>query len=584
MKQIDPQSLYEPLRRERLRYAGILLEIQRKRFELKAFANDDESCHCLVTHYPSWIYANFTGYDPAFLREVLQRYPMLELSFNLPPGAELHVAPIPGLEIKKPYHDYAYEGEPPAGPIDPHIRLLNANEYDLLLPLVKSPLELKEPGGRFFAWFEDGKAAGYLSSSPFIEDIWDMDINSPSHEISVKLFTAYAQNVRGQGSIPLCSGEDKNDAALREAGFAPCCTRHAFKYKKTDSYYTTEMGPKLTEWVINKIKRDYPDDVALLIGLQGCAMFGDGHGECFDYFVPATERGYELERSIVIGGVHHDLYNRDWARCERTANLDDWASFCLGAGVILYSRSPEDTARFEALRQQLKDNLADPEFTYRKALERLDAAMNLYRNMMFEERPEQVRMAAGYLFDHLLCAALYLNGCYKGPYHHHGWLTELAKCREQPEQFEAYCKAMLGAKSAGELKSVAHLMIQSARKFIAARKPAQAGPKYSTNYKWLAGWYAEMTLTWRRLRFYCGEGNADCALIDACTLQNECNAWSEEYGVPEMDILSAFDCDNLAALSAQAADVERRVGEWVATKHPLVPDYASFEEFAEANP
>jgi len=344
------------------------------------------------------------------------------------------------------------------------------------------------------------------------------------------------------------------------------------------------MGPKLTAWVIAKIKRDYPDDVALLVGVEGCAMFGDGHGECFDYFVPANKRGLGLERSIMIGGLHHDLYNRDWARCERTAGLDDWATFCLGSGEILYSRSPEDTARFEALRQKLKDNLANPAFVCRKALERLDAAMNLYRNMMFEERPHQVRMAAGYIFDHLLCAVLYLNGQYKGPFHHNGQWAELTKCKGQPEQFGAYYSAMLGAKGTGELRSIAHLMIQSTRKFIAAHKPVSQQDEFNTNLKWLAGWYAELSLTWRRLRRFCEAGDADCALIDACMLQDECNAMGEEYGLPETDILGAFDCDDLSKLSAQASEVEKRVGAWIAERTALVEEYASFEEFAEKNP
>ena len=51
-----------------------------------------------------------------------------------------------------------------------------------------------------------------------------------------------------------------------------------------------------------------------------------------------------------------------------------------------------------------------------------------------------------------------------------------------------------------------------------------------------------------------------------------------------MDILGAFDCDHLAALSAQATDVERRVGEWIAARVPLVEEYGTFEEFVEKNP
>ena len=46
----------------------------------------------------------------------------------------------------------------------------------------------------------------------------------------------------------------------------------------------------LTKWVIDKIEKEYKDDVALLIGIKGHATGGDCHGECFDYFIPATDK------------------------------------------------------------------------------------------------------------------------------------------------------------------------------------------------------------------------------------------------------------------------------------------------------
>jgi len=345
--------------------------------------------------------------------------------------------------------------------------------------------------------------------------------------------------------------------------------------------YTTEMGPKLTEWAVNKIKRDYPDDVALLVG-HGCSVAGDGHGECFSYFVPVTEKGYALEQEIYIGGVNHDLFPIDWARCERLANLDDGISFCLFNCTILYSRSPEDAARFEALRQRLRDNLANPAYIYPKALEQLDGAMNLYRNMMFEERPHQVRLAAGYIFHYLLMAVLYLNGRCQWPIHE-GTLPLLAQCAALPEHFAAYYQAMLSAKSAGELKSVAHLTIQTARKFIAGFQPEDK-EEQSKDYFWLANWYSEMSLTWRRLRHYCEQGNADAAFIDACMLQKECNVIAEEFGLPDYDLLSAFDSDDLSKFSKQANAIEEQIKAYVIETHGLIPQYATFEEFLENNP
>jgi len=346
--------------------------------------------------------------------------------------------------------------------------------------------------------------------------------------------------------------------------------------------YSTETGPRLTEWAINKIKRDYPSDVALLVA-NGCSVAGDGHGECFAYFVPATERGYGLEREIHIGGVNHDLFPIDWARCERLASLDDGISFCLFECEVLYSRCPEDAAKFEALRQRLRDNLANPAYVYPKALEQLDKAMNLYRNMMFEEGPHQVRLAGGYVLHYLLMAMLYLNGRCQWPIHE-GSLPLMAQCSVLPEHFAAYYQAMLSAKSAGELKSIAHLMIQTARKFIAGYQPKEEKEESSKDYQWLAAWYSEMSLTWRRLRFYCEAGNADAALQDGCMLQHECNIVAEEFGLSGLGFLGAFDSEHLAPLSKQATQVEEAIKAYVIQTHGLIPQYATFEEFAAENP
>ncbi|MBO4267431.1 MAG: hypothetical protein J5910_09630 [Lachnospiraceae bacterium] len=61
---------------------------------------------------------------------------------------------------------------------------------------------------------------------------------------------------------------------------------------------------KLTDWVIRKIETEYKDDVALLIAIRGHNTDDDQHGVCFDYFVPATERGNELTETFIIGGAY----------------------------------------------------------------------------------------------------------------------------------------------------------------------------------------------------------------------------------------------------------------------------------------
>ena len=107
----------------------------------------------------------------------------------------------------------------------------------------------------------------------------------------------------------------------------------------------------LTKWVINKIENEYKDDVALLIGIKGHSTDGDGHGECFDFFVPATDKSYQLSETFIIDGVGHDLYPRSWERIENSVNLNDMA-ILLDQATILYARSPEDAERFNDCKKR----------------------------------------------------------------------------------------------------------------------------------------------------------------------------------------------------------------------------------------
>ena len=338
-----------------------------------------------------------------------------------------------------------------------------------------------------------------------------------------------------------------------------------------------ETANRLTQWVIDKIKTEYPDDVALLVAVEGASTNGDGHGEPFDYFVPATERGYGLAQTFIIGGVGNDLYPRSWERCERTAELEDRATLCLGDAKILYARSKEDEERFESIRQKLFDNLADPEFTYKKALENLDVAMDLYRTMMFEERLWKVRCLAGYIHYYLKISVACLNGTYWKSWHW-GAIAAMTKWKELPERFVEYYQAILSASTTGELKSLAHLLIASSREFIARHKPERDESK-TLDYKWLADWYQELRTTWNRLYYFCETKDSDAAFIDACNLQNELSIIAEEFGLREMDLLGIFDMNDLGALSKRAADLENSIVAAIEEQNIKIRRYDTLEAF-----
>ena len=84
----------------------------------------------------------------------------------------------------------------------------------------------------------------------------------------------------------------------------------------------------------------------------------------------------------------------------------------LADAIILYAKSEEEVERFEKFRSQLLAHFADEGYMYRKALEKLDAVMEIHRTLVFEENLSQVRLGAGYIAYFLAMAVGYINGRY----------------------------------------------------------------------------------------------------------------------------------------------------------------------------
>lgn len=172
------------------------------------------------------------------------------------------------------------------------------------------------------------------------------------------------------------------------------------------------INEKLLHWVINKIEKEYKDDVCLLIGNSLLKLDEDRDDAAFDFFIPAKEKAYNLSKTFIIDGIGYDLYPRSWDCIENMANLEDYNPTLLGNAQILYYRNEEDKNRFLAMQEKLKKNLENPKFMYQKALEKLSVAMEIYKTMMFEDSIAKVRMAAGYIADCLSVAVAFINQTY----------------------------------------------------------------------------------------------------------------------------------------------------------------------------
>ena len=201
---------------------------------------------------------------------------------------------------------------------------------------------------------------------------------------------------------------------------------------------------------------------------------------------------------------------------------------------------------------------------------------------MFEDELYKVRMAAGYINYYLSLAVAYLNGTFFKD-RRYGQLPELVTMKAVPENFIEYYKAAINAKNASELKSLAHLIISTTRQFIASQKTGLATVPGNSNFKDLADWYQELSLTWRRIRYYCQINNSDAAFEDACFLQNELSIVSEEFRLRKMDLFGCFDAADLNELVNRAAELEHYIVSEIESHGIKLKKYDTLDAFISKN-
>ena len=348
-----------------------------------------------------------------------------------------------------------------------------------------------------------------------------------------------------------------------------------------------EIHP-LTKWAIQKIETLYKDDIALLIGIKGHTTDGDCHGECFDYFIPATDKGYELSQTFIIDGVGHDLYPRSWECVEASANLQDMAIVLTGA-TILYARSKEDVTRFKSLQQKLTDNLQNPDFIYGKALEALDKALDIYRSFMFEEKSYRARSEAVYIHLYLSQAVAYLNHTVTdSPIFNErqayditpeSILYHCSELQQVPDDFFYYARKLLCTREILPLREVVTSLIATTKIFILEKKPGTPADSNEINYENLADWYQELSLTWRRIRYFCKQGMIEKAYNDACYLQNELLYVAEEFKIPELNLLDSFVPEDLELLSLRSNRLEQIIRDLIKEHGISIKEYDSLSNF-----
>lgn len=328
----------------------------------------------------------------------------------------------------------------------------------------------------------------------------------------------------------------------------------------------------VTQWMINTIKEEYADDIALVAAHNTLRI--DDTQQAASYFIPITDRGRRFEQTFILENEGFDVWGIGWERMERFAELREYNITCLADAEVLYARTPEDRERFEALKRQQAENLNNPVLQRAHALEAFARAKEIYLEMLFAQE-SGVKFRAGYVMDYLARAIAFSYGGYFKRAQT-DQLAELAAMGKIPEGFAELYGEIFLERNDNVQKKQCYELIRMVERFL--NRP-EAETHTEKNFQDLADWYAELSYTWLRIRRYCGCGDVTKAYMWGAMLQNELNCVCEDFGLPPMELMCEFAAEDLKHFSAHADMLEQKMRQSIEAGGGKIREYQNREEF-----
>lgn len=335
---------------------------------------------------------------------------------------------------------------------------------------------------------------------------------------------------------------------------------------------------RAAEVLIEKIKKDYRDDVALVI-IMGSYIYNDTHGKSdLDlFFIPKTERGNKLGFTFIIDDIGFDFWPLSWERLERIANFEEKTTSIITEGKILYCSSQTDMERFQKIKSKASD-VTDRIKFIQKAKEKLDGAYKDYFKLNIARTFYDAGIyAIGIMYTVTFALAL-LNGITvkRG----RGKLKqEIFNMPLIPDNFSALYDAAFAVKDIDTLRDIYRKLICNTEALIFREEQ-----KYKKSVSFadaLNGFYEESINFYNKIYHACETGDKVTALFASVELTCEIKDALKVTDVsPKIlpDIINAYDPDNLNHLALSVKNHQTKFVELLTANGVVIRKFKGFNE------
>ncbi len=127
-------------------------------------------------------------------------------------------------------------------------------------------------------------------------------------------------------------------------------------------------------------------------------------------------------------------------------------------------------------------------------------------------------------------------------------------------------------------------LILTTQKFLSENAPSSELSniqRKERNFQDLADWYAELSYTWLRIRHYAQEQDAVKVYMWGIMLQEEPNNVCADFGLEKMELMAAYDPDNLSAFAGCSDKYESEMRTIIEDGGGTIREFKDFEEFLD---
>ena len=282
---------------------------------------------------------------------------------------------------------------------------------------------------------------------------------------------------------------------------------------------------KILEAIIKKIENDFQDDVSILT-CYGSYITG-GYNKFSDinfFFIPKTDKGYDLSYQFIINEIGYDLWPISWERAKRIANLDEQLISIIMDGEILYYSSYQDLNKYDDFKRQITKNLLNKEFIAKKVNNLLSEIKSIYFDINQVNDniniPQVYRALEKYLF-----ALALINGKYL--------LKGIENIENEIRMFAIIPKDFL--KNYYELinfeshKKVSTILLKMINDFPDITKSYVENGDQQPNPKELIGFYEEFKSIYNKFIQACKHENYAAAIYSSLLISRETDNFLKQY-------------------------------------------------------